>query len=304
MTARNLAETLAPQRRAGSAAPRRSASSARRLGWWLSIVVLTIGAVAVLLPFVFMITTSFNGQARLSVPFPPQIIPEDFSTDAYRIATLGIDVWRLYGNTVLVAAVEIVLSLGSALLAGYALSKIRPRGSRIILVVSLATMMIPLEATIIPNFMTFKWLGLLDTYWALWLPAIAYPFGAFLIKQYLDSVPDELREAARLDGAGEVRILAQIYAPLAKGIIATLVILLFLSTWNSYLWPLIVINDPTMYTIQLGLASFNQTIGSETYALPDVNLAATVLSLVPILAIYLFFQRYIVASVASAAVKG
>ncbi|ACQ79771.1 binding-protein-dependent transport systems inner membrane component [Beutenbergia cavernae DSM 12333] len=302
MTVQQL--TGAPPQQTTAPRPQRSATRARRLGWWLSALVLTIGALAVLLPFVFMISTSFNGQARLSVPFPPQIIPEDFSTEAYRIATLGIDVWRLYGNTLLVAVVEIVLSLGSALLAGYALSKIRPRGSKVILVVALATMMIPLEATIIPNFMTFRWLGMLDTYWALWLPAIAYPFGAFLVKQYLDSVPDELREAARLDGAGELRILMRIYAPLAKGIIATLVILLFLATWNSYLWPLIVINDPTMYTIQLGLASFNQTIGSETYALPDVNLAATVLSLIPILAIYLFFQRYIVASVASAAVKG
>lgn len=280
------------------------ASTAQRAAWWLSAGVLAIGSIAILLPFIFMISTSFNGQARLSVPFPPQVIPEEFSTEAYSIATTGIDVWRLYGNTFLVAAVEIILSLGSALLAGYSLSKIRPRGSNIILMVALATMMIPVEATIIPNFLTFKWLGMLDTYWALWLPAIAFPFGTFLVKQYLDSVPDELREAARIDGASELRTLVLVYAPLAKGIIATLVILVFLGSWNSYLWPLIVINNPQMYTIQLGLAAFSQTVGEDTYALPDVNLAATVLSLLPVLAIYLFFQRYIIASVASTAVKG
>lgn len=279
-------------------------SNTRRAGWWVSAAVLLVGAAAILLPFVFMISTSLNGQARLSVPFPPQIIPEVPSTEAYQIATTGIDVWRLYANTFLVATVEIILSLGSALLAGYALSKIRPRGSNIILLLSLATMMIPVEATIIPNFLTFEWLGMLDTYWALWLPAIAFPFGTFLVKQYLDSVPNELRDAAHIDGAGELRTLILIYAPLCKGIIATLVILLFLNTWNGYLWPLIVITDPQKYTIQLGLAAFSQTIGEDTYALPDVNLAATVLSLVPVLAIYLIFQRYIVASVASAAVKG
>ncbi|SLN03186.1 sugar ABC transporter permease [Corynebacterium xerosis] len=298
-------DVVTPTARARTVKPRgMKASTAQRAAWWLSAGVLAIGSIAILLPFIFMISTSFNGQARLSVPFPPQIIPEEFSTEAYSIATTGIDIWRLYGNTFLVATVEIILSLGSALLAGYSLSKIRPRGSNIILMVALATMMIPVEATIIPNFLTFKWLGMLDTYWALWLPAIAFPFGTFLVKQYLDSVPDELREAARIDGASELRTLVLVYAPLAKGIIATLVILSFLGSWNSYLWPLIVINNPKLYTIQLGLAAFSQTVGEDTYALPDVNLAATVLSLLPVLAIYLFFQRYIIASVASTAVKG
>lgn len=295
---------IAPTRISPTVGRATKASTRQRVVWWLSATVLILGAAVVLLPFLFMISTSFNGQARLAVPFPPQVIPDDFSTEAYRIATTGIEVWRLYGNTFLVSVVEIVLSLASALLAGYSLSKIRPRGSRLILLLALTTMMIPVEATIIPNFLTFRWLGMLDTYWALWLPSIAFPFGTFLVKQYLDSVPDELREAARIDGASELRTLVMVYAPLAKGIIATLVILLFLASWNGYLWPLIVINDPQRYTIQLGLASFSQTVGEDTYALPDVNLAATVLSLLPILAIYLFFQRYIVASVASAAVKG
>lgn len=275
-----------------------------RLGWLVSLAVLIVGALIVLAPFVFMVSTSFNGQARTSVPFPPQIIPEDFSLAAYKIATSGINIDRLYWNTFQVAFVEIAFSLGSALLSGYALSKIKPKGAQIILFLALSTMMIPVEATILPNFMTFQRANMLDTYWPLWLPQLAYPFGTFLVKQYLDALPSELREAAKVDGAGELRILWLIYLPLCKGIIATLTILLFLSTWNSYLWPLIVINDPDKYTIQLGIAAFNQSLGDENYALPDVNMAATVLSLIPVLAIYLFFQRYIVQSVASSAIKG
>lgn len=278
--------------------------SPSRIWWALSLVVLIVGAVVVLAPFIFMISTSFNGQARTSVPFPPQIIPQDFSLEAYEIATQGINVGRLYFNTFQVAIVEILFSLGSAVLSGYALSKIKPRGAQIVLLLALSTMMIPAEATIIPNFMTFQTANMLDTYWPLWLPALAYPFGTFLVKQYMDALPSELREAARVDGAGELRILFLIYLPLCKGVLAAITILLFLSTWNSYLWPLIVINDPTKFTIQLGIASFNQSLGDENYALPAVNMAATVLSLIPVLAIYLFFQRYIVQSLASSAIKG
>jgi multiple sugar transport system permease protein len=275
-----------------------------RLGWWVSAGVLVVIGVLMLAPFVFMISTSLNADARTAVPFPPQIIPHHVSFEAYRIAVQGINLGRLYLNTLLVEVVEIAFSLGSALLSGYALSKIKPRGTKVILLLSLSTMMIPSEMTIIPNFLTFERLHLLDTYWPIWLPAIAYPFGTFLVKQYLDALPGELREAARVEGAGELRILTLVYLPLCKGIVATLTILLFLSIWNNYLWPLIVINDPDRFTIQLGIASFNQSIGGQSYALPAINMATTLLSIIPVLAVYLFFQRYIVESVASSAVKG
>lgn len=296
----NTPSSVMPRRRVDTTGRR----VRRRVAWWASAVVLSIGGLIMLGPFVFMISTSFNGQARTAVPFPPQIIPHRPSLEAYRLATEGIHIGRLYLNTLEVEFVQIVFSLTASLLSGYALSKIKPRGGRFLLILVLATLMIPPEATIIPNFITFDTFHLLDTYWPIWLPAIAYPFGTFLVKQYFDALPSELRESGRVDGASELRILISIYLPLAKGILATLIILLFLSIWNDYLWPLIVINDPNKYTIQLGIAAFNQQVGGQTYALPATNMAATLLSLLPVLVIYLAFQRYIVESVASSAIKG
>lgn len=276
----------------------------RRLGWTLITVVLSLGALFALAPFVFMISTSFNANAHLTVPFPPEIVPSKLTLDEYALAFKQLNLGTLYLNSFIVTAVSIVISVISAVLSGYALSKIQPRGSKIIFFLVLCTMMIPAEALLIPNFQTFSDLGLIDSWWPIWIPEIAYPFGTFLTKQYFDSVPPELREAAQIDGAGETRTLLMIYAPLAKGIIATMVILMFLSSWNSYLWPLLVINNPELYTIQLGLASFKQSIGADDYGLPAITMAGTILSLIPVLIIYIVFQRYIVQSVASSALKG
>lgn len=269
-----------------------------------SLVVLVVVAVIMLTPFVFMLSTSVNAAANTTIPFPPQIIPRKFSLGAYSYTFDNLNVLRLYANTILVAGVDIILSLCSAMLAGYALAKIRPAGSKIFLAVLLVTMMIPSEATLIPNFLTFNRLRLLDTYWALWLPSMAYPFGVFLVRQYMYALPTAMRDAARLDGANDWQILLRVYLPLSKGLIATLVILQFLGNWNAYLWPLIVINSPQKYTIQLGLASFSQVIGAQSYSSPSINMAATVLSLVPILIVYLVFQRHIVTNVAASSVKG
>lgn len=268
-----------------------------------AIVLVGIGLL-LMAPFVFMISTSFNAEARTSIPFPPQIMPAHASTEAYSIAIDEISLWRLYANTFEVEIVEIAISLTSALLAGYALSKIRPRGSSIVLFAAVASMMIPTEAVILPNFLTFEHLNLLNTYWPLWLPAISYPFGTFLTKQYLDGIPSELRDAARVDGASEIRIFAAIYLPLCKPVMATLGILLFLAVWNDYLWPLIVLTDPHTFTVQLGVSEFNQTIGRESYALPATNMAATALSIIPVGVVFFALQRYIVESGATWGLKG
>lgn len=291
--------TVVPERRRATVALR--GVTTRRA---LSVTVLAIGGLIMIAPFVFMISTSFNAEARESIPFPPRIVPRHTSAESYAYVLRSMDVWRLYANTILVAVVDILLSLTAAMLSGYALSKVRPPGSRVFLAVLLATMMIPGEATLIPNFLTFLHLGMLDTYWPLWLPSMAYPFGTFLVKQYLDAIPDEMRAAARVDGANEWRILWSVYLPLCKGLIATLVILQFLANWNSYLWPLIVINSPQKFTIQLGIASFATNTGAQSYSSPSINMAATVMSLIPVLVVYLIFQRHIIQNVASASLKG
>lgn len=266
--------------------------------------VLILGSVVMVVPFWFMLTTSLDRAAWLNIPFPPSLFPEQPSLDAYRVAIDGMKMGRLYLNTFVVAVVEIAISLTSALLSGYALSKIRPRGGNAILMLILATMMIPAEATLVPNFVIFQRLGLINTYLPFWIPAMAYTFGTFFVKQYLDNLPSELREAAKMDGAGELRTLFQVYVPLATPVLATCAILLFLGVWNSFLWPLVVLNSPSLYTLQIGISSFSQTVGGSQYLLPAVNMAATVLSLIPVLVVYLVLQRYIVASVAGSAIKG
>lgn len=266
---------------------------------------LLVVGVLMLIPFLFMISISFDMDARLSVPFPPHLIPVHFGWDSYRIAIQGIDMFRLYGNTIMVSAGVIAASIVSSLMAGYALSKIKLKGGRIILLLALATMMIPPESTIIPVFLLFKQLGLLNSYWAFYLQALSFPFGAFLMKQYIDGLPGELRESALIDGAGEFRVLLRIYLPLCAGMIATITVLQFLANWNNFLWPLILLTDPLKYTIQIGIANFNVASGNgDSMALPSVNMAATVMSLGPVLIVYLFFQRYIVESIANTGIKG
>lgn len=309
MTTRAFNGELAKTARRPSAQRRREGlvSRAARRHPWRAIglhVPLVLGAVLMVVPFVFMFSTSLNANAWLQIPFPAQIVPPKLSLRAYTTAVAGMNLGRVYLNTILIAAVQIVVSLVSAFLSGYALSKIRPRGSRVILVLILTTMMIPVEASLIPNFLTFKAFGMLNTYLPFWIPALAYTFGTFFVKQYLDGLPDELREAAKLDGAGELRILFAIYTPLARPVLATCTILLFLNVWNSFLWPLVIINDPSLYTVQLSISTFATSIGGSQYTLPAVNMAATVLSVIPVLVLYLFLQRYVVESVASSAVKG
>jgi multiple sugar transport system permease protein len=165
-------------------------------------------------------------------------------------------------------------------------------------------MMIPAEVTMTARFYLFHKMRLTNSYFAFWLPSFAYVFGTFFVKQYMDSIPDSLRESARLDGAGELRIALRIYLPLCGALIATLVELLFLGTWNDFMWPLIILLSPRKYTLQLGIAMFSMNQGSSSSAqLPAVRLAITFVSVIPILIVYLFLQRYIVESIALSGVK-
>ena len=271
----------------------------------LTVIVVSLGAIAIIVPFVFMVSISLDQTARLTVPFPPRVIPAEFSWESYRIAIDGIKLTSLYVNTFEVAVGVIAISLATSFSAGYALSKLRLRGAKVILFLTLTTLMIPIESTMIPLFLLFKQLGLLNNYLAFYLPALAFPFGTFLVKQFMDTLPSELREAAIVDGAGELRVLTSVYFPLCRGVASTITILLFLDVWNSFLWPLVVLSDPNKYTVQLGIATFSISVGGgEITSLPSVNMATTVLSLLPVLAVYLFFQRYIVESIAVTGLKG
>lgn len=264
------------------------------------VIVLFIGSLVMIIPFIWMLLTSFDWGARLSIPYPPRFWPKEPSIRTYELAFTNIPMFKYIFNSIIVSLGVIFVSLTSALLSGYAISKLKFKGSHIVLVLALSTMMIPFEMTMIPQYLLFDNLNLLNTYWAFYLPALNYAFGTFLAKSFIDQMPSTLREAGILDGASELKVFLKIYMPLCLPILATLVILQFLAVWNDLLWPLLALKTPGKFTIQLGLAMFSY---NKELPLPSVIMAATTVSLLPVIIIYLFLQRYVVESIALSGIK-
>jgi len=268
------------------------------------IIILGIGSLSMIIPFWWMISTALDETAMFELVIPPVFWPQEFTTRAFYMAFNNVPMMRYMLNTLIVAGGNMLVSILSAVMAGYALSKIRFKGSTVVLIIALSTMMIPLPVMMVPRFFLFHRFGLVDSYLAFWLPAAAYAFGTFFVKQYMDSIPDSLRESARIDGAGELRIALQIYMPLCGALIATLVVLIFLGTWNDFMWPMIILTSPSRYTLQLGIAMFAMSDGGmQATTLPAIRLAVTAVSIIPVLVMYLGLQRYIVESIALSGVK-
>ena len=267
-------------------------------------IFLALGSVVMIIPFLWMISTAFDMDAMYDIVFPPRFWPSEPSLQPFRIAFTNVPMIRYIFNTLLVAVGNISASIFSAICAGYALSKIRFKGSAVVLVLALSTLMIPGEVTIVPRFFLFMKLGLVNSYLAFWLPAFAAVMGTFFTRQYMVSIPDSLRESARLDGAGELRIALQIYMPLCGALIATLAVLQFLGVWNDFLWPMIILVSPSRYTLQLGIAMFSMNQGGVgAVSMPAIRMACTAVSIIPVLILYLFLQRFIVESIALSGVK-
>jgi len=272
----------------------------KKVADWILTGVLLIGSLVMIIPFIWMVLTSFDWAARLKIPFPPRFWPEEFSLKTYQMAFTNIPMLKYMINSIIVSVGVIVVSLLSAVFSGYAISKFKFKGANIVLLLALSTMMIPFEMTMIPQYLMFAKIKLLDTYWSFFLPALNYAFGTFLAKSFIDQLPGSLREAAIIDGANEFTVFLKVYLPLCIPILATMIILQFLAVWNDLLWPLLALKTPDKYTIQLGLAMFSY---NKDLPLPSVIMAATTVSLTPVILLYLFLQRYIVESIALSGVK-
>jgi len=170
-----------------------------------------------------------------------------------------------------------------------------------VLLGALATLMVPFEVTMVPTFFLFKTLNLTNSYLAFYLPAINYVFGTFFAKQYFDTIPSSFRESALIDGANDFTICLRIYIPLCGALAATLVVLQFLGVWNDFLWPLIILNSPAKYTVQVGVAMFTWDRGMQQ--MPAIRMASSCIVIIPVLILYLFLQRYIVESIALSGIK-
>jgi multiple sugar transport system permease protein len=256
-------------------------------------------AVLFALPLVWLLVSSVMSNAEIN-RFPPALIPHAIRFDGYRYVLGNALFPRWFVNSFIVSAVAVTANLVLGSLAGYAFARIRFAGSKIVLGLMLATMVIPFQLTMIPTFLVMKELGLIDTLGALIIPSLVTPLAVFLFRQFFVSLPRELEEAAWIDGCGRLRILVSIVLPLAKPALSTVAVLTFLATWNDLTWPLIAINTDTTYTLQLGLTTFQGQHHTQWSAV----MAGNVITVLPVLLGFLFAQKAFIRSLASTGLKG
>lgn len=265
----------------------------------LIFIVLVILAITMLFPFIWMVLGSLKPKAELFA-VPMQLFPSNWMWKNYRDVFEKIPFIQFYMNTAKIAIFSTLGQVITCALSAYAFAKLQFKGRDILFMLYLATMMIPYQVTMIPQYELMNQLHLLNSHTALILLHCFSPFGVFLLRQFFVSIPDSLIEAARIDGAGDFRILSQIVLPLSKSALATLVTLKFLDSWNEFTGPLIFLNEKAKYTLQIGIRTFQQENGVE-YTL---ILAATTLSLIPIVLIYICAQKYFIEGIAASGVKG
>jgi multiple sugar transport system permease protein len=262
--------------------------------------VLVFGAIIMLAPFWWMLSTSLSRKANSSMPRMPSLWPSDPSFFNYWIASANLPIIRLYINSLFVVGVTTFGYLLLSSIAGYAFAKGRFPGKTVLFIVFLATLFIPFETRMIPLYLFVRDLHINNTYWALILPFLAGGFGTFLMRQTISTIPDDLIDAARIDGASELRIFVSIVLPLCKPTLATLAIINVIWRWNDILWPLLVTSSRDLYTVTQGLALAGRS--QDIYT--GVALATAVMAILPVIVAYLFLQRYVIRSVVSSGIKG
>ena len=268
-------------------------------------VVLIFGAVVMVLPFAWMISTSLKSQTEV-FSYPPQWIPSAPIWDNYVRAWQAAPFARYFANSIIIALAVTVGTLATSSLAAFAFARIRFPARDALFALYLSSMMIPHQMTIIPSFLVLRDFGDispalgLDTYFALIAPFIAGAFGVFLLRQSFLTIPNELEDAARLDGCGKLGFLVRIVIPLSRPALATLALFTFMANWNSYLWPLIVTNSNEMRTVQIGLKYF---VGQEGGSQWSLLMAAAVFITLPIILVYLLVQNQFVRGIAGTGIK-
>jgi len=268
-----------------------------KAGWIALHVVIIVGAMVMFFPFLWTIITSISPGVGLTVV--PRLIPENPSLEAYARLFSERPFGRVILNSFGLAAVTTVAQLVTSSTAAYAFSRLPFKGRGAVFAVYLATMMIPLQVLIVPLFVELKNFNLLNTYIGALLPTFASAFGIFLLRQAVNQVPRELDEAATLDGAGHFRIFFSIIIPNIRPALATLTIFAFMGSWNSFLWPLVVLRKPELQTLPIALAGLQGQYTTEW----DIIMAGSVVSILPMLALYIFAQKYVIQGVASSGIK-
>jgi multiple sugar transport system permease protein len=260
---------------------------------------LVVGAALTAFPLLWMLSVSFMPRGVAS-SFPPPLLPDAPTLDNYRELFAKHSAGRYMLNSALVATLATLVSLVVNTMAGYAFAKLRFGGRDRLFKVLLGALVIPAQVTMIPLFAMVKEMGLVSTYAGVLVPTLASVFGIFLVRQYALSLPDELLEAARIDGAGEGRIFWSLVLPLLSPILVTLAILTFLATWNDFMWPLIVLTDQKLHTLPVALAGLSREHVQDN----EMMMAGAVITVTPVLVLFLALQRYYIAGILAGSVKG
>ncbi|WP_246358603.1 carbohydrate ABC transporter permease [Paenibacillus phytorum] len=265
----------------------------------LVYVVLIAFGILMVVPFVWMLSTSLKDNS-LIFSFPPKWIPDPIKWRNYQEAASSFPYYQYFWNTFYITALTIAGVLLTSALAGYAFARMQfPLRNQLFLVV-LSIMMIPGQVIMIPIFLLVKDLGWMDSHLSLIVPSLVSPFGIFLMRQFYLSMPKELEDAASIDGCNPIRTFFSIFLPLSKPALATISVFTFIGTWNSFLWPLLLISTKSKQILTVGLLQFQNMYATQY----NLLMAATLLVLLPVFLVYMFAQRYFVEGIAGSGVKG
>ncbi len=265
----------------------------------LLYAMLILGAVMALLPMVWMVSASVMPSGEAS-SYPPRFFPSRVTFEHYVDLFTRLNLGRYLFNSAVVALIVTSASLAINSMAGYAFAKLRFKGRERLFRVLSTGLVLPTQVAMLPLFLLLKNMGMINTYWGVIIPGLASIFGIFLVRQYALAIPDEMLDAARVDGASELRIFWSIVVPGIVPILATLAIWTFLATWNDFMWPLIVLSDESRYTLPVALAN----LAGEHVQDTELMMAGSVITVIPVMLVFLFLQRYYIQGVMAGSVKG
>lgn len=265
---------------------------------WMTYTLLVLGALVMVLPFYYMVVTSIKPATEVARP-EVRLTVDQPTLQPYRDLIDGGLIVRATWNSFVIAGLGTLGNMLLCTLAGYAFAKHRFPGRDVLFLTLLATMMIPGSVLLVPSFLLFRDFGWLDTWWPLIVPGLAGAFGVFLARQFIEKIPDSLIESAKLDGATEPLIFRALILPLTKPLLATLGILTFLGSWNSFVGPLIILLDEKKFTLPLVVAMLQGRFPGKD----NVQMAGAMISILPVLILFFLFQRQIVQSLASSGLK-
>lgn len=262
-------------------------------------LILTVFGFLMVYPFLSMTLGSFKTNAEI-MQMPPTFFPENATMANYENVLAKNNFGQYFMNSLGVAVLKTSLTLYTSALFGYVFCKLEFRGRNALFMVVLATMMIPWPVTITPMYQMMTWFKWVDTWWSLIIPSAINTFGVFMMRQFMDAIPNDLLEAARIDGAGEFRIFHTIMLPNITASISALGIFQFLGVWDDYLWPFLMLNDAKMYTLPIGLSLFNGQYAADNGSI----FASATVAVIPVIIVYLMFQKRFVEGIAMTGLKG